>query len=440
LTGGNKVDILSLLKINVGESMGESSSKIRDALLKLVARRDPAVFQDPENFELQIKKIGDWPEMPEITSLKAGLKERFPWELQKDAGRIVTPATTEMLAQKLIKKHQIDEQTAYWAVETWAISLGLKIELPEHARAKPQKPAPKTERTASAPPAAPPPASESKEKNTSDNSAQPTPPPAPKPQPTTQYKEPDTSNTRLGVIFATDEKGLVRVYKSWFGHAPQAESSQLLATPVKIEKKKPAPLFSAATRKKKAKGSSKSATAKISDSSNTKEQAPEMRRDRGSIINSNKKNPVKFNNAGQKKQAGADRPEPQQEPERPMPGDDLVKKADALLGSGRNVLNLKKALSLLQTAVKKGSIKARRRFGEIYLRGIGVKPNLPNAASWFKTAAKLGDTESQLQLGSLYQCGSGVEPDLEKAQYWLQKAANQGNKEAEELLAQILKA
>jgi hypothetical protein len=421
--------------------MSESSGKIRDALLELVARRDPAVFQDADNFETQIKRIGDWPEMPEITALKAGLKERFPWELQKDAGRIVTPATTEVLAQKLIKKHRIDEQTAYWAVETWAIALGLKIELPEHARAKPQNPAPAAEKPAAAPPKAPSPASESKETSENNNTAQPTPPPAPKPQPEAKISEPDTSNTRLGVIFATDEKGLVRVYKSWFGHAPQNESSQLLATPVKIEQKKPAPLFSAATRKSKTTNKNKASAAKNSGSSVTKrEQAPEMRRETATNMNSNKNDTPDFTNTAQKKQAQPAQTTTRPEPEQPMPGDDLVKKADALLGSGRNVLNLKKALSLLQTAVKKGSIKARRRFGEIYLRGIGVKPNLPNAASWFKTAAKLGDAESQLQLGSLYQCGSGVDLDLEKAQYWLQKAANQGNKEAEELLEQILKA
>ncbi|MGM0600846.1 MAG: tetratricopeptide repeat protein [Candidatus Rifleibacteriota bacterium] len=420
--------------------MGESSSKIRDALLELVARRDPAVFQDPENFELQIKKIGDWPEMPEITGLKAGLKERFPWELQKDAGRIVTPATTEVLAQKLIKKHQIDEQTAYWAVETWAIALGLKIELPEHARMKPQKPAAKPPAPPAATPAkAPTQTSEDTEKSKAESSVQPEPPPAPKAQPTAKISEPDTSNTRLGVIFATDEKGLVRVYKSWFGHAPENESSQLLATPVKIEKKKTIPLFTAATRKKKTASCSRSATSKKSPGSDAnREKAPELRREATNNINPTRKEPINFNSASDDRPSQPTEAKPQ--PEQPMPGDDLVKKADALLGSGRNVLNLKKALSLLQTAVKKGSIKARRRFGEIYLRGIGVKPNLPNAASWFKTAAKLGDVESQLQLGSLYQCGSGVDLDLEKAQYWLQKAANQGNKEAEELLAQILKA
>jgi hypothetical protein len=119
-------------------------------------------------------------------------------------------------------------------------------------------------------------------------------------------------------------------------------------------------------------------------------------------------------------------------------GDKFLAQANTMLPGGNGRLNIKEALKLLQKAVKMGSLNARRRFGEIYLRGIGVKANLPNAASWFKTAAKLGDAESQFQLGSLFQCGIGVNQDISQAQNWLQQAADQGHKEAKKLLEQIL--
>ncbi len=362
--------------------MTQTRETIRKALLELVARRDPAVFQNADVFQKQLQQIGQWPDLPEISALKAGLIERFPWELQKDPDRIVNEKSVVALAGTLTKKHRIENKTALWAVETWGVSLGLQVVMPA------EKPKGATVNT-----------------------------------PTTLKKEtafdgPEFSNTRLGVVFGTDEAGLIRVYKSWFGNAPQNETAGLTATTVKIETPKSVPLFTAAPKPRQPKTTTRKPIPQPSSSPAMVKQAqPEP---------------------AMKKPAAASVPTSPAEPAQPMSeADTLLARANTLLPGGSGRLDIREALGLLQLAVKKGSIRARRRFGEIYLKGIGVNPNLPNAASWFKTAAELGDAESQFQLGSLFQCGVGVEYNLEMAQIWLQRAADQGHNGAAELLKQI---
>ncbi|MEW6713250.1 MAG: hypothetical protein AB1403_25745, partial [Candidatus Riflebacteria bacterium] len=191
--------------------MTQIRETIRKALLELVARRDPTVFQNADVFQKQLQQIGQWPDLPEISALKSGLIERFPWELQKDPDRIVNEKSVVTLAGLLAKKHHVETETALWAVETWGVSLGLKVMMPA------EKPKEVTVNT-----------------------------PAPKNTPA--FDGPDFSNTRLGVIFGTDEAGLIRVYKSWFGNAPLNETAGLTATTVKIENPKSVPLFTAAPK------------------------------------------------------------------------------------------------------------------------------------------------------------------------------------------------
>jgi len=424
LTCPKKADILSLNEVRLGESMSTTRDSIRKALLELVARRDPTVFQDPDIFARKIQGIGKWPDLPEISALKAGLKERFPWELQKDPGRIVSQATADNLAALLQKKHSIDSETAFWAVETWGISLGLKTQIKKTA---PTLPATDPDKTAGfkAPEQPEQPKQPEAAAPQPPASAQPMPqPPAPTPTEQPAFREPDTSSTRLGVIFGSDEAGLIRVYKSWFDNAPESESARLTATTVKIQPAKAVPLFTAPPKTRSRKTKPVSSPRKGSEQSDS--NAPRMEKD--TIAKTVARGAVS-----------------QEKPAKPKPvppvtdneADSLLARANALLPGGSGRLDIREALGLLQIAVKKGSLKARRRFGEIYLKGIGVNPNLPNAASWFKTAAELGDAESQFQLGSLYACGVGVEYNAELAQKWLQEAVDQGHKGAEDLLKQI---
>lgn len=413
--------------------MSYSRDSIRNALLELVARRDPTVFQDAEVFEHQLQLIGKWPALPEISALKAGLRERFPWELQKDPSRVVSARVAENLAAVLQKKHAVESSIALWAVESWGLSLGLKVQLPPATKAAdPEKTGSFTAPTAPANPTAH--ATPSTPATPAQKPSPQEPPPAPvasvaPPPPANTpakpaFTEPDTSSTRLGVIFGSDEAGLIRVYKSWFDNAPEKESAPMLATTVKIQPAKAVPLFSAApkTRKKK----TERATSPAQPSNQPDANAPRM-----------------VKQTLENKPTTAEKAQPNQAPTPPVTdnaADSLLARANALLPGGSGRLDVREALGLLQLAVKKGSIKARRRFGEIYLKGIGVNPNLPNAASWFKTAAELGDAEAQFQLGSLYACGVGVQYSAELAQDWLQKAINQGHKGAEDLLKQILQA
>jgi hypothetical protein len=401
--------------------MSTTRDSIRQALLELVARRDPTVFQDPDVFAKKIQEIGKCSDSAEIAALKAGLRERFPWELQKDPGRVVSQATADNLSALLQKKHSVDPETALWAVETWGISLGLKIQLK-----KPEKPTVEPDLDKTAGFKAPEPPQPVEPEAQTNPPTPPRPPMPPKSEPAT-FHEPDTSSTRLGVIFGSDDAGLIRVYKSWFANAPESESARLTATTVKIEPAKAVPLFTAPpkSRNRQTKPPKSSAT----KSEPSESSAPRMEKD---------------TNAKTVARSAVTQSPPQRTTPTPPvtdnEADSLLARANALLPGGSGRLDIREALGLLQLAVKKGSLKARRRFGEIYLKGIGVNPNLPNAASWFKTAAELGDAESQFQLGSLYACGVGVEYNAELAQKWLQEAVEQGHKGAEELLKQISQA
>ena len=413
--------------------MSYSRDQIRKALLELVARRDPTVFQNPENFEKQLQLIGNWPSLPEISALKAGLQERFPWELQKDPNRVVSEKNVEILASSLVKRHQIESSVAIWAVETWGLSLGLKVLLPDQANKPETTPTAsdsetKTSKfiapTANSAPTAPKPPSPQTPAS-QDQQAQPS-------RPAPAFKEPDTSSTRLGVIFGTDDSGLIRVYKSWFDNAPDQEANGLIASTIKVEGQKIQPLFTPAPRPG-AKQARKPARI----------PSPAKPPDNPQMIKQVAEQPVQKPEADSEattKASSSAMPHAPSQPPETTEGDKLLAKANSLLPGGAGRLDVREALNLLQIAVKKGSLLARRRFGEIYLKGIGVNSNIANAASWFKTAAEKGDAESQFQLGSLYQCGVGVEQNLEMAQLWLQRAAEQGHKGASELLQQILQA
>lgn len=364
--------------------MSDSREKIRSALLELVARRDATVFQDADNFEKLVQNIGNFPAMPEISALKAGLKERFPWELQKDSDGTVSSRTQQALAQQLVKRHGFNEEISFWAIETWAAALGLKVEL--------VTPVAKTPAAVANKPV---------------------------------IAEPDTSSTRLGMIFGTDEAGQIKVFKSWFDAAPPQESARLIASTIKIEKKKATPLFTAAAKKKKPRTSTSLPPAPAANPTAAPANSPRMVKQAAQ--------PKPTNPAPAQTKV-------MQPPPKGDGADELLARATYYLPGGGGKVDVREALGLLQLSVKKGSLAARRKFGEIYLKGIGVKENLPNAANWYKTAAEFGDAESQFQLGSLFQCGIGVEYSMEMAQIWLQRAAEQGHEGAKDLIKQILRA
>ncbi|GAB4268378.1 MAG: hypothetical protein Kow0029_03720 [Candidatus Rifleibacteriota bacterium] len=380
--------------------MSDARNAIRKALLALIARRDASVFKDADIFENTLKSAGNWQDMPEITALKAGLIERLPWELQKDSNGTVSAITITKLVRQIMQKHGLNQDVASWAVETWAVSLGLKPEMPKQTTNPSMNAKPATLSVAT-------------------QQAEPV-----------QFTEPDTGSARLGVIFGTDESGIIRVYKSWFDSAPQHEAAKYVAAKVAIEPRASIPLFTAAPKKKQKAPvtTQKIPTANTSNDPNAKKTVKQTKADQI--------NKTAVNHGRQTASA----PKPANFDVNDTSPEALLARATLLLPGGGGKVDVKEALGLLKLAVKKGSLEARRKFGEIYLKGIGVKENLPNAANWFKSAAELGDVESQYQLGSLYQCGIGVSYNLEMAQLWLQRAAENGHEGAKELLKQILQA
>lgn len=386
------------------ERLDNSRENIRKALCELVGRKDAAVFQSADTFEKMLLKIGNWTATPETTALKAGLQDRIPWELQKGSSGPVSRAIINSLAANIARKHQISQDLAVWAIESWSFSLGLKFEAETVKTAAPAS-APTTAAAVS---------------GTGKASA-------------TSAADQDWSvaeRSRAGIIFGTDASGLIRVFKSWWRPAPEAECAGLTAVAVKAEAPLGNTLFvAAAPRKKTAAAVKTPVAAKAVETRASAAVAPK---------------PVVPAPAAPGRPVAKPAPAAPAAPDAPVvyngTADQLCDQARALMPGFGTRVNMAEALQILQQAVKLGSFRARRMIGEIYHKGLGVKQDFRIAADWFRLAAENGDAQSQFYLGTLYQCGMGVEFNLAVAQGWLQKAAQQGHQEAKALLIEMLQA
>ena len=84
------------------------------------------------------------------------------------------------------------------------------------------------------------------------------------------------------------------------------------------------------------------------------------------------------------------------------------------------------ALQLLQTLADQDDIVAQRRVGLMYLKGLGVSPNIAEAVRLIRAAADKGLAEAQNDVGMLYRQGLGVERNAAEAVKWFRRAADQG--------------
>lgn len=413
--------------------MDTSRERILKVLCELVGRKDATVFQSPDIFERMLQKAGDLPQSPETGALRAGLQERIPWELQKGYAGIVSRSLINSLAVGIGRKHPVNPALAAWAVEAWAISLGLKVEA-EVARA-----------------------------STAEVS-----------QPATQSAAIPTlsaetmrlfEKNRAGLIFGTDASGVIKVFSAWWRPLPETDCAGLAATPVKSEKSGESAFFAAAPRKRqatvKSAGSAsaqavlasvtqpaqapKAATQPVVSGPKSAVQGSSPAKTAAKTPVSQSKPPVSRSVPAQPaaRPAGSAAPPPTK-PAAPVvltgSAEELVAQAKTLLPGYGTRVDVPLALQMLQQSAKLGSVVARRMIGEIYHKGLGVKQDFATAANWFRLAADAGDMHAQFYLGTLYQCGMGVEFSLEKANSWLQKAAAQGHKEAKTLLNEILQA
>ncbi len=373
--------------------MNTSRERVLQALCELVRLKDASVFQNADIFENRLKQLAGSDYHPEIAALKAGLRERIPWELQKGSSGPVAAALVNSLATNISRKHKTEPEITVWAVRSWAVSLNLSIE--EAVADQPAKPA---------------------EKNAA---------PAVGAAVPVMTAWPVNDKNRLGVIFGIDAQGLVTVFKSWWHPAPESESASLAAVAVKREKTAIA-LFAAAPAPRKEKRAV--AAPVVAAVSQTQPVKPAV----------SSPEPVVARKVASTQTPG---PEPKSEP-LVLTGsaEELCARAKSLLPGYGTRVDASAALQMLQQAAKLGSVPARRMIGEIYHKGLGVKQDFATAANWFKLAAESGDAHAQFYLGTLYQCGMGVEFNLPRAQVWLQKAADQGHKEAKTLLNEILQA
>ncbi len=414
--------------------MSAVRESIKKGLMTLIGRKDASVFQSLDNFTREINKLGEWHNLPEIAALAAGLVERLPWELQRDGSGLVSGRSVISLATALVKKHGLTDELAVWAVETWALSLGLKLESPVNRPPAPPKPV----QTATAP-STPSPA----------KPAAPVPSVSASPPAYAQLM----ARARFGLIFGQNEAGAVHVFASWFREETPQQSAGLAATMVKIETMADRPLFSAPPpRRNPAVNATGETGSKIAAQARPSADpaAPALKKDLP-VQQTAKPQPA-ITKAKSAVKTAAEQPTAATPTTRPASApsgsgkvyygsaESLYNQAVQLLPGHTGKPDVPEALAILNQAAKQGSIPARRTIGIVYLKGVGIKQDFATAANWLRLAAEGGDAEAQYHLGSLYQCGMGVEFSLEKAQNLLQRAAQQGHKEAQALLKEILES
>lgn len=89
------------------------------------------------------------------------------------------------------------------------------------------------------------------------------------------------------------------------------------------------------------------------------------------------------------------------------------------------------ALKVWLPQAKEGSAEAQTYVGEIYEKGLGIKPDYALAAQWYRKAADQGYARAQIDLGFLYEKGLGVEQNLSEAMNWYRKASGLGGGQLE---------
>jgi hypothetical protein len=88
-------------------------------------------------------------------------------------------------------------------------------------------------------------------------------------------------------------------------------------------------------------------------------------------------------------------------------------------------------------AATNGESEAQYHLGYIYLRGDGVRQDIPRAVGWLKKAAGAGEPRAEYTLGLLHMNGTGVPKDLDEARKWLSLAATWNLSEARAALAEL---
>jgi hypothetical protein len=88
--------------------------------------------------------------------------------------------------------------------------------------------------------------------------------------------------------------------------------------------------------------------------------------------------------------------------------------------------NYASSLKVWLPLAEQGQPAAQTYVGEIFEKGLGVKPDYAAAAVWYRRAAEKGYSRAAINLGSLYEQGLGVPKDQTQALNWYRRAAGLG--------------
>ena len=88
--------------------------------------------------------------------------------------------------------------------------------------------------------------------------------------------------------------------------------------------------------------------------------------------------------------------------------------------------NYATSLKVWLPAAEQGDPAAQTYVGEIFEKGLGVKPDYAAAAVWYRRAAEKNYSRAAINLGNLYEHGFGVSKDQTQALNWYRRAAGLG--------------
>ncbi|MCK8816866.1 TIR domain-containing protein [Natroniella sulfidigena] len=97
------------------------------------------------------------------------------------------------------------------------------------------------------------------------------------------------------------------------------------------------------------------------------------------------------------------------------------------------------AIEFYKQAAQENHVRAKKRLGDMYHRGLGIARDDKKAVEWYQQAAAEEDKEAQYMIGLMYMGGRGVEGSEQQAKEWYLQAAEQDHKDAQVALGAIYK-
>ncbi len=359
-----------------------------NALMLVVRKNDPTIFDNNAIFEYNLCKNGCTAGTPEMEALKQSLQQRIPYKIRKNGTTIEVSKLIE-IADDFNKKTDLGNELSRWVVSSWTMSMGLKVRKDSEASsASAGQTSAATNKT------------------------------IPEEKPVEKKLRPEAFAKPLGrmaIVFGNDSSGSIKVFNAWHGGATKEETSGLAATPIHIVPEPTVP-FRAAPKRKDEKPK-----AEVTDKQEELE-ASETIENNNSVTEEAVDSSAKTEEASEKNENA-------QEYKSTYNMSESEKKAMDLLKKGGNWADV--ALKILAPIAKSGSVFSCRIMGEVYYYGYGgVKQDFNAALAWLKIAAQLGDVESMFLCGNIH-CMGGENWNLDTAIVYYEQAANGGHRKAQ---------